>query len=36
MFEESVTDQTYTTALDTINQLGKVVDSLYSKAKHIQ
>ena len=41
VFEESATDQTYTTALDTISQLGRVVDALYStykvhKAKHLQ
>ncbi|XP_003383208.1 PREDICTED: 26S proteasome non-ATPase regulatory subunit 11-like [Amphimedon queenslandica] len=36
VFEDSNVDQTYTKALGTIGQLGKVVDSLYQKAKHVQ
>ena len=33
VFEDSTVDQTYTTALETISSMGKVVDSLYSRAK---
>ena len=36
VFEDTTVDQTYTAALDTIGQLGKVVDSLYQKAKCFQ
>lgn len=36
VFEETSVDQTYNNALDTIGQLGKVVDSLYQKAKRVQ
>ena len=35
VFEDSSVDQTYTTALETISSMGKVVDSLYSRAKHL-
>lgn len=35
LFDDSVADQTYTVALDTITNVGKVVDSLYSKAKQL-
>lgn len=36
VFEDSTVDQTYTTTLDTISSMGKVVDSLYNRAKHLQ
>ena len=36
VFEDSTVDQTYTTALETISSMGKVVDSLYSRAKTIR
>jgi len=35
VFEESETDKTYTSALDTIQNMGKVVDALYQKAKKL-
>ena len=35
VFEDSNVDQTYTTALETISSMGKVVDSLYSRAKDL-
>ena len=35
VFEESETDKTYTSALETINHMGKVVDALYQKAKKL-
>ena len=35
LFEDSCGDQTYTVSLDTIASVGKVVDSLYSKAKQL-
>ena len=35
IFEDQPTDKTYTSALDTIHSIGKVVDSLYQKAKRL-
>ncbi len=35
VFEDSGVDQTYTSALETISSTGRVVDSLYTKAKRI-
>ena len=35
MFDESESDKTYETALDTIQNMGKVVDALYNKAKKL-
>ena len=35
VFDESEADKTYETALDTIQNMGKVVDALYSKAKKL-
>ncbi len=36
VFEDNTVDQTYTTALDTISSMGKVVDGLYSRAMQLQ
>jgi len=33
VFEDSTVDQTYTTTLETISSMGKVVDSMYSRVK---
>ena len=35
IFEPTRTDSTYEAALDTIQNLGKVVDTLYQKAKKL-
>jgi 26S proteasome regulatory subunit N6 len=35
VFEETPTDKTYETALETIHHMGKVVDTLYQKAKKL-
>ncbi|GFS14013.1 26S proteasome non-ATPase regulatory subunit 11 [Elysia marginata] len=35
VFEESATDKTYGNALETIHNMGKVVDALYQKAKKL-
>ncbi|XP_005092362.1 26S proteasome non-ATPase regulatory subunit 11 [Aplysia californica] len=35
VFEESESDKTYANALDTIHNMGKVVDALYQKAKKL-
>ena len=35
VFDETATDKTYETALETIQSMGKVVDSLYDKAKKL-
>lgn len=35
LFEPTRTDSTYEAALDTIHHLGKVVDTLYQKAKKL-
>lgn len=35
VFEETPIDKTYETALETINHMGKVVDTLYQKAKKL-
>lgn len=35
VFEEPVVDRTYEAALETIQNMSKVVDSLYSKAKKL-
>ena len=35
VFEETESDKTYETALDTIQDMGKVVDALYNKAKKL-
>jgi len=35
VFEEPPVDKTYKASLDTINNMGKVVDALYNKAKRI-
>ncbi|KAG8338059.1 26S proteasome non-ATPase regulatory subunit 11-like [Homalodisca vitripennis] len=35
VFEETVVDKTYEMALETINSMGKVVDTLYQKAKKL-
>ena len=36
VFADNKVDETFKSALDTIDQLGKVVDALYQKAKNIQ
>ena len=33
MYDEGLTDTTYTADLDTITHMGQVVDALYEKAK---
>lgn len=35
VFEEALVDKTYEMALETINSMGKVVDTLYQKAKKL-
>lgn len=35
IFDETPTDKTYEMALDTIQNMGKVVDALYLKAKKL-
>lgn len=35
VFEEPVVDKTYEAALETIQNMSKVVDSLYNKAKKL-
>jgi len=35
VFDDMLTDKTYSTALDTIQSMGKVVDALYNKAKKL-
>ena len=35
IFEETSEDKTYSSALDTIQNMGKVVDALYNKAKKL-
>ena len=35
VFDETPVDKTYENALDTIQSMGKVVDSLYNKAKKL-
>ncbi|XP_074659625.1 26S proteasome non-ATPase regulatory subunit 11-like [Tubulanus polymorphus] len=35
VFDRTPVDQTYTSALDTIHNMGKVVDALYNKAKKL-
>lgn len=35
VFEETPTDKTYESALETIHSMGKVVDTLYHKAKKL-
>ena len=35
VFDESEADKTYETSLDTIQNMGKVVDALYNKAKKL-
>lgn len=35
VFEEVESDKTYTNALETIQNMGKVVDALYQKAKKL-
>ncbi|XP_065896587.1 26S proteasome non-ATPase regulatory subunit 11-like [Dysidea avara] len=35
VYDEGLTDLTYTAALDTINHMGQVVDALYEKAKSL-
>jgi 26S proteasome regulatory subunit N6 len=35
VFDETTADKTYGTALETIQSMGKVVDSLYDKAKKL-
>lgn len=35
VFDETVSDKTYETSLETIQSMGKVVDSLYNKAKKL-
>lgn len=35
LFDDSSADNTYTVSLDTLSSVGKVVDSLYSKAKQL-
>jgi len=35
VFDESEADRTYETALETIQDMGKVVDGLYNRAKKL-
>lgn len=35
LFDDSIADHTYTVSLDTISSIGKVLDSLYGKAKQL-
>ena len=35
IFDDVQTDKTYSAALETIHSMGKVVDSLYQKAKRL-
>ena len=35
MFDEEESDKTYSNALDTVQHMGKVVDSLYKKTKKL-
>lgn len=35
VFEETAVDKTYENSLDTIQNMGKVVDALYTKAKKL-
>lgn len=35
IFDETTSDKTYETVLETIQSMGKVVDSLYNKAKKL-
>ena len=35
IFEDQASDKTYASAIDTIHSIGKVVDSLYQKAKRL-
>jgi 26S proteasome regulatory subunit N6 len=35
VFDETDADKTYETALETIHDMGKVVDALYNKAKKL-
>ena len=35
IFDDQPSDKTYGSALDTIQSIGKVVDSLYQKAKRL-
>lgn len=35
VFDDTEKDKTYETALDTIDKMGKVVDSLYGKVKKL-
>jgi 26S proteasome regulatory subunit N6 len=35
VFDETNSDKTYENALDTIHDMGKVVDALYNKAKKL-
>lgn len=35
VFDETSKDQTYESALDTIQSMGKVVDSLYGRVKKL-
>lgn len=35
VFEEQPTDETYANSLETIQSMGKVVDSLYNRAKKL-
>ena len=35
LFDDCTADYTYTGSLETISSLGKVLDSLYSKAKQL-
>ena len=36
MFDETPVDKTYESTLELIQEMGKVVDALYSKAKKLQ
>ena len=36
LFEDGCGDETYRVSLDTLSSVGKVVDSLYSKAKQLR